>query len=546
MFADVRSQLVTKNFRHFTAIGDDSMLRRSCRRLVVVTASGALMLRAPALIALAGSWLMAGAAWAQIVTEFSAGITPGVYLQDIKAGPDGNLWFTEYALDKSTVVYSAIAKITPQGVVTEFTTGLAVDAQPTSIATGPDGNLWFTEFFGNRIGRITPQGVVTEFSVGISPGAGLSSIAAGVDGNLWFTESYGHAIGRITPAGVVTEFDAGVSANPGVIAAGPDGNMWFTDAEGNRIGRVDVNGNVTSFSAGIAAAAFPEGIAAGPEGNLWFTESANSAANPVPRIGRIMPSGAVTEFGAGITAGASPPRITAGPDGNLWFTDFNANRISRITPAGAVTEFSAGSAAFTVGVTTGPDGNVWFTYGAPTRVARITIPPPVLQSAVSRKVHGSAGTFDLPLSLVDIHNPTTESRQGTFATIVMTFDAAITSASAVVSEGVATAGAPTFNGSDVIVNLSGVMDQQYLTLALTNVISAGVPVAGASVRMGFLTGDVNHSRTVTVADLGLVNAQLTQPVSASNYLMDVNASGTLTLADKGITNVNLTHSLPPP
>ena len=68
----------------------------------------------------------------------------------------------------------------------------------------------------------------------------------------------------------------------------------------------------------------------------------------------------------------------------------------------------------------------------------------------------------------------------------------------------------------------------------------------ASVRVGFLAGDVNQNRVVSVADLGLVNAQLAQLVTAANFLKDVNASGTLTVADKGIANANLTRALPAP
>ena len=34
--------------------------------------------------------------------------------------------------------------------------------------------------------------------------------------------------------------------------------------------------------------------------------------------------------------------------------------------------------------------------------------------------------------------------------------------------------------------------------------------------------------------------------TTANFLKDVNASGTLTLADKGLTNANLTTALPPP
>ena len=60
-----------------------------------------------------------------------------------------------------------------------------------------------------------------------------------------------------------------------------------------------------------------------------------------------------------------------------------------------------------------------------------------------------------------------------------------------------------------------------------------------SIRIGFLAGDVNQNRVVTLSDLGLVNAQLSQPVSAANFLHDVNASGTLTVADKGMANTML-------
>jgi hypothetical protein len=51
---------------------------------------------------------------------------------------------------------------------------------------------------------------------------------------------------------------------------------------------------------------------------------------------------------------------------------------------------------------------------------------------------------------------------------------------------------------------------------------------------------------VAVSDLGLVNVQLAQPVTAANYLFDINASGTMTVADKGLTSTNLAKALPAP
>ncbi len=172
--------------------------------------------------------------------------------------------------------------------------------------------------------------------------------------------------------------------------------------------------------------------------------------------------------------------------------------------------------------------------------------PPIQLGAVSRRTHGGVGAMDLPLS-AGLLNPTTEPRQGPAQTIVVTFDKPIASANAAISEGVAVAGAPTFSGNEVIVGLTGVIDQQYVTVTLTNVSAADGGTGGsASVRVGFLLGDVNQSRVVTLTDLGLVNGQLAQPVSAANFLKDVNASGTLTLTDKGLTNGNLTRALPPP
>ena len=72
------------------------------------------------------------------------------------------------------------------------------------------------------------------------------------------------------------------------------------------------------------------------------------------------------------------------------------------------------------------------------------------------------------------------------------------------------------------------------------------PAAAAKFEWGSLLVMCNQSRVVTLADLGLVNAQLSQIVTAANYLKDVNASGTLTLSDKAITNARLTKALSAP
>src|SRR5213594_4202228 len=77
---------------------------------------------------------------------------------DITTGSDGNMWFTEQAVDK-------FGRITPDGVITEFT---GVSA-PTSIAAGPDGNPWIASAFTPQVARVTPTVQITVFPTPATP-----------------------------------------------------------------------------------------------------------------------------------------------------------------------------------------------------------------------------------------------------------------------------------------------------------------------------------------------------------------------------------------
>ncbi len=288
----------------------------------------------------------------QAITEFPIPHPMSAPL-GIAAGPDDNLWFTEFSGNR-------IGRITTTGAVTEFPV-LTAGSKPDGIAAGSDGNLWFTEQTGNQIGRITTAGVVMEYAIPTA-GSGPTGIAAGPDGNLWFTEQTGNQIGRITTAGVVTEFPAPPASGPTGIAAGPDGNLWFTESVGSRIGQITTAGAVTEFD---TVANQPWGIAAGPNGNLWFTEQSPS------QIGQTTTAGAFMEY-AVPTAGSYPSGIAAGQDGNLWFTEYLGNQIGRITTAGVVTEYPIPTAnSYPQDIVSGSDGNLWFTEAAG-QIGRIT------------------------------------------------------------------------------------------------------------------------------------------------------------------------------
>jgi len=96
---------------------------------------------------------------------------------------------------------------------------------PWGIAPGPDGALWFTNYAGRSIGRITTAGVVSDFPAPATRHP--QGITAGTDGNMYFDDT--NSIWRITPAGVVTKDpDANVVIPPET--AGPDGALWSLGA----------------------------------------------------------------------------------------------------------------------------------------------------------------------------------------------------------------------------------------------------------------------------------------------------------------------------
>jgi streptogramin lyase len=315
--------------------------------------------------------LPASASASAAIKEFPLSAAPSFA---ITAGPDGNVWFGEQARpDQSGNSVLEVAKITPAGMLTEYSAGIGINGEIDDITAGPDGNVWFTGSVGIPpgilmpgqvttrfvIGKITPSGAVTEYTIGsctytggtgaeICSGTAARGITSGSDGNLWFIEPRENKIGKITPGGAVTEYSAGISGTLGDITSGPDGNVWFTESP-KKIAKITIGGAVTEYSAGFSGT--PGDITSGPDGNLWFKEDAPY------RIAKITPSGAVTEYRAGIIN--APGSITMGSDGNLWFTEPISQRIARITTRGVVTTNSARINGGAIGITRGPDGNLW-------------------------------------------------------------------------------------------------------------------------------------------------------------------------------------------
>ena len=166
----------------------------------------------------------------------------------------------------------------------------------------------------------------------------------------------------------------------------------------------------------------------------------------------------------------------------------------------------------------------------------VVVIPVNLSAVQSRKNHGAAGAFDLPVDrLAPIHGPVTvEPRAiGSGHEIVFQFDGPIATpgaAAAVDGSGASLAvSPPVINaGSSLSVTLSGIADNSRATISLTGVNGN---VAASSVSIGFLIGDANNSRAVDAIDISGVKARSGQITDSTNFGFDLNASGAINSAD---------------
>ena len=190
--------------------------------------------------------------------------------------------------------------------------------------------------------------------------------------------------------------------------------------------------------------------------------------------------------------------------------------------------------------------------GASTNSAETSVNPAAgLVSVVSRQVHGSYGTFDLPLNLAG--TPTVESRPGSPTgnfTIVVTFSSAVTAANATLElqagqsgTVVGSAEAPVLNGNTVTINLVGVADAQCLELQLAGILPGDVTL---NIPLNVLCGDVNGDGVVNSKDLVAVRNSLGEQgnLSGFNPEADLNQDGVINSQDLVQARNHLGDQLP--
>jgi hypothetical protein len=187
-------------------------------------------------------------------------------------------------------------------------------------------------------------------------------------------------------------------------------------------------------------------------------------------------------------------------------------------------------------------------------------PGPIqLVDAVSRKVHGSAGSFDLDLPLSG--TPAIECRSGgvnadytlifTFANplnIVSGVTATATTSSATMAVTVLNTSGIGTDTHQYIANLSGVPNASHLNITLNGVTDSLGNAGDVSLHLDVLLGDMNGDGQVDSGDLLKVKQQTLQPVNdnpgTSNFREDVNTDGSIDSGDLIITKRQTLTGLP--
>jgi hypothetical protein len=155
---------------------------------------------------------------------------------------------------------------------------------------------------------------------------------------------------------------------------------------------------------------------------------------------------------------------------------------------------------------------------------------------------GGAGTFEINLPLTGQPGVECRSASGNF-TIVLTFNTPVNGGSAGVSSGNVSNVA--FSGDEMIVSLTGIANQQVVTLTATNITGQnGDSISSASVNIGFLAGDTTGNGTVNSSDISQTKAASGTAANATNFRTDVTVNGFINSSDVSTVKIQSGTALP--
>ena len=205
---------------------------------------------------------------------------------------------------------------------------------------------------------------------------------------------------------------------------------------------------------------------------------------------------------------------------------------------------SAANGTYAV-MATNPDGQS--VTGSPILTITGGPSPGALQvtSAVSRKMHGAAGTFDIDLPLTGEPGVECRSTGGNY-TIVFAFNNTLANANASIVSGTGSiSGTPVLNGNTMTVNLTGVTNAQKIIVRLsgaTDIFCSAL--ATTDVSMNVLIADTNQNKTVNASDVAQTKSRIGAVLDTTNFRSDINANGTINAGDASQAKASIGTSVP--
>jgi hypothetical protein len=168
-------------------------------------------------------------------------------------------------------------------------------------------------------------------------------------------------------------------------------------------------------------------------------------------------------------------------------------------------------------------------------------------AAVSRKTHGSAGTFDINLPVTG--SPGVECRTGGASgnhTLVVGFSHSVVSGSASVTSGTGSVvGGPTFDANTMTVQLTGVANAQTVAVSLNNVTDdIGGVLPNKVVNVNFLVGDTTANKSVNASDVAQTKSRSGSAVTLSTFRNDVTATGSINSSDVALVKTRSGTAVP--
>ena len=448
-------------------------------------------------------------------------------------------------IDTSATV-STLAGLVSGGIE-EGAGGAARFRASNGVAVDGDGNTYVADTGNHTIRKVTPAGVTSLFAgmpavSGALDGTGSAArfrsprgVAVGPDGIVYVADTANNTIRKITPAGVVSTLAGATTSGsadgtgatarfrtPGALTVDASSNLYVADTNNHTLRKITSGGVVTTLagfpgstgsadgSGSVARFNFPRGITLDGSGNLYVADTNNHTIRKVTAAGFVQTfAGIPGVYGDNDGTGADarlyfPYSIAAGGSNDLFVADRSNHLIRKISDAAVVTTVagfsrqngSQGGAGSDIrfdnptGIAAGPGGKLYVV--DVNNAIRTGAPSLLLTSAVSRKAHGTAGSFDLGLPLTG--TPGVESRNGAHS-IIASFSNAITAGSATVSSGAGSVSGTSINGNTVTVSLTGVVNRQTITVTLSNVTdSFGQTTPPLDVRMNVLFGDRYRQR----------------------------------------------------